>query len=284
MHEQLAALADAARWRIIELLAERPRSVGVVAELTGLRQPQATKHLQTLERAGLVIARRSGQRRIYALQTQALQAVIAELGRVADLADANRGDRDAFDQYFATVEAETLAADRNRWADEREYVFRRTLAASRDTVWSHLTQPALLPEWWAPTDLRLAHIEFGTRPGDSLVQEYADADDRSGVDGVVGRAEGVVDAVKAAEYLAFRLSPLLPDGAIAFTAHYTYSLADAGEGTELEVRLRISDSTVPSAEFIAGIQLGWDQCLDKLAATVAAKTVTSHTITSEEAQ
>jgi uncharacterized protein YndB with AHSA1/START domain/DNA-binding transcriptional ArsR family regulator len=284
MHEQLAALADAARWRIIELLAERPRSVGVVAELTGLRQPQATKHLQTLERAGLVISRRSGQRRIYALQTEALQAVIAELGRVADLADANRGDRDAFDQYFATVEAETLAADRNRWADEREYVFRRTLAASRDTVWRHLTQPALLPEWWAPTDLRLAHVEFGTRPGDGLVQEYADADDRSGVDGVVGRAEGVVDAVKAAEHLAFRLSPLLPDGAIAFTAHYTYSLADAGEGTELEVRLRISDSTVPSAEFIAGIQLGWDQCLDNLAATVAAKTVTSHTITSEEAQ
>jgi uncharacterized protein YndB with AHSA1/START domain/DNA-binding MarR family transcriptional regulator len=284
MHEQLAALADAARWRIVELLAERPRSVGVVAELTGLRQPQATKHLQTLERSGLVIGRRSGQRRIYALQTAALQAVIVELGRVADLADANRADRDAFDEYFATVEAETLAADRDRWADEREYVFHRTLAAPRDTVWSHLTRPALLAEWWAPEDLRLAHVEFGTRPGDRLVQEYADVDDRLGVDGVVGRAEGVVDTVRAAEHLAFRLSPLLPDGSIAFTAQYTYSLADAADGTDLEVRLRITDSTVPSAEFIAGIQLGWDQCLDKLAATVAAGTITSHTITSEEAK
>jgi len=276
MHEQLAALADAARWRIVKLLAERPRSVGVVAALTGLRQPQATKHLQTLERAGLVIGRRSGQRRIYALQTEVLQAVIAELGWVADLADANRAGRDAFDQYVTTVDAESLAADRDRWADEREYVFRRTLAASRDAVWSHLTQPALLAEWWAPNDLRLAHVEFGTRPGDRLVQEYADADDLSGVDGVVGRAEGAVDAVKAAEYLAFRLSPLLPDGATAFTAHYTYSLEDAGHGTHLEVRLRISDSTVPSAEFIAGIQLGWDQCLDKLVATVAANTTNTH--------
>jgi len=55
----LAALADSARWRIVELLADRPRSVGVVADLGGLRQPQATKHLQTLERAGLVISRRS---------------------------------------------------------------------------------------------------------------------------------------------------------------------------------------------------------------------------------
>ena len=291
MHEQLSALADAARWRIVELLAVRPRSVGVVAELTGLRQPQATKHLQTLERAGLAIARRSGQRRIYALQAEALQAVIAELGRVADLADANRGGRDAFDQYFATVEAETRAADRDQWADDRDYMFRRRLAASRDTVWRHLTQPALLAEWWAPDDLRLAHVEFGTRPGDHLVQEYADVDDRSGVDGVVGRAEGVVDGVKDAERLAFRLSPLLPDGTTAFTARYTYSLAEAGEGTgtDLEVRLRISDSTVPSAEFIAGITLGWNQCLDKLAAAVGASASTSHagtshTITSEEAK
>ncbi|MFF1634590.1 metalloregulator ArsR/SmtB family transcription factor [Leifsonia sp. NPDC058248] len=282
MHEQLAALGDAARWRIVELLAERPRSVGVVAELSGLRQPQATKHLQTLERTGLVVARRSGQRRIYALQPAALAAVIAELRRLADLAEENQGGRDTFDQYFATVEAETLAADRDQWADEREYVFSCTLAASRDTVWAHLTEPVLLAEWWAPDDLRIAHIEFGARPGDRLVQEYADADDRSGADGVVGRAEGMIDAVKAAEHLAFRLSPLLPDGAPAFTGHYTYALADAEEGTDLEVRLRISDSTVPSAEFIAGIRLGWSQCLDKLAAVVAESATTTNTDTSEE--
>ena len=57
---QLAALADPARWRIVAVLARRPRSVGVVAELTGLRQPQATKHLQTLDRAGIVISKLAG--------------------------------------------------------------------------------------------------------------------------------------------------------------------------------------------------------------------------------
>lgn len=272
MDNALAALADDSRRQIVELLAERPRSVGVVADLTGLRQPQATKHLQTLERAGLAISRRSGQRRIYALQTEALQAVIAELSRVAGLAEANSASREAFDQYAANVERETLAAGQDRWADDREYVFRRTLAASRRTVWRHLTSPELLPAWWAPADLRLARVEFGSRPGDHLVQEYADADDRAGADGAIGRAEGAVDAASPEERLAFHLSPVLPDGTTAFTAHYTYSLADAGEATDLEVRLRISDSTIPSAEFIAGIQLGWDQCLDKLATTVAADT------------
>jgi uncharacterized protein YndB with AHSA1/START domain/DNA-binding transcriptional ArsR family regulator len=272
MHEELAALADPARWRIVELLAERPRAVGVVASLTGLRQPQATKHLQTLERAGLVVARRFGQRRIYALEVDAVQSVIAELMRVAAIAHENRANRETYDQYASQVDAEVLAADRDRWADEREYVFRRTLAASRDTVWRHLTLPELLPEWWATDGLRLSHIEFSTRPGDRLVQVYTGDDVGEAADSVIGRAEGVIESVTPAERLAFRLSPVLPDGSAAFSGHYAYSLTEAGENTELEVRLRISDSTVPSAEFIAGVQLGWDQCLDKLAAAVAAST------------
>ena len=63
MEELLGALADPARWRLVALLAERPRPVGVLAELAGARQPQTTKHLQTLERAGVVTSQRSGQRR-----------------------------------------------------------------------------------------------------------------------------------------------------------------------------------------------------------------------------
>ena len=45
MDEIASALADGARWRIVELLAERPWSVGELAEAAGLWQPQTTKHL-----------------------------------------------------------------------------------------------------------------------------------------------------------------------------------------------------------------------------------------------
>jgi DNA-binding transcriptional ArsR family regulator len=65
----LIALADPARWRLVTLLAERPRSVGVLAQLAEARQPQTTKHLQTLERAGVVTSQRTGQRRVYALRS-----------------------------------------------------------------------------------------------------------------------------------------------------------------------------------------------------------------------
>ena len=79
-----------ARWRIVELLAERPRSVGELAELTGLRQPQTTKHLQTLARAGLVTVFPLGQRRVYAIETAPLAALER---RLRELVADHRGAR-----------------------------------------------------------------------------------------------------------------------------------------------------------------------------------------------
>lgn len=274
MPDILAALADPDRWRIVELLAERPRSVGVVAELAELRQPQATKHLQTLERSGLAVSRKIGHRRIYALRPDALDAVIAELTRVSAIAAANEEARELFAQYTSAVDAETRAADRPGWADGRSFALRRTLPADRATVWTHLTDTALLAAWWRTADLRVGRLAFGPHAGDPIVQEYVDADDRDGVDGVIGRAEGVVEEVLDRERLTFTLSPLLPDGSVAFTGRYEWLLGDADAGstspdaTTLEVRLQLSDSTPLSAEFVAGIQLGWDQALDRLVAAL----------------
>jgi DNA-binding transcriptional ArsR family regulator len=87
MDALLSALADPARWRLVSLLAGRPRSVGVLAQLAEARQPQTTKHLQTLERAGVVTSQRTGQRRIYALRPAALRDLAATLNQLADTAD-----------------------------------------------------------------------------------------------------------------------------------------------------------------------------------------------------
>ena len=69
----LTALAEPNRLRIIELLRERPYSVGEIAERLGLRQPQASKHLRVLSDAGLVEARAVAQQRIYHLKPKAFE-------------------------------------------------------------------------------------------------------------------------------------------------------------------------------------------------------------------
>lgn len=269
----LVALADPARWRLVGLLAERPRPVGVLAELAGARQPQTTKHLQTLERAGVVVSQRSGQRRVYALQPGPLRDLAAVLTQLADTADQAGGARETFDRYGLSLSTERLAAEQAGWADDRSFTFHRSLTGSPEQVWRHLTKPSLLARWWAPDDLRVSELVFEAQPGGRVVLEYRDIED-AGSGAVVGRAEGVVDVAVPVERLAYSSSPLLPDGSLAFTAHVDLGLAPTddgtGDGTDLDVRYRISDSTIDSADFIAGIEIGFGQSLDKLAAVVSA--------------
>lgn len=270
MDALLAALADPARWRLVNLLAERPRPVGVLAQLAEARQPQTTKHLQTLERAGVVTSERTGQRRIYALRPGSLRDLAAALSRVADIAERDSGPHATHDRYKAGLHAERLDATEPGWADDRSFTFRRTLTERPESVWRHLTEAVLLARWWTPEDLRVAELVFEARPGGRIVQEYRDAEDTDGSHPVVGRAEGVVDDVRPGERLSYRLTPLLPDGSPAFTAHVDMGLAPTGSGSELDVRYRVADSAIDSADFIAGIEIGFGQSLDKLAATLAA--------------
>ena len=270
MKAVLTALADPTRWRLVSLLAERPRPVGVLAQLAGARQPQTTKHLQTLERAGIVSSQRSGQRRIYRLNAAPLRELATVLNGLADTADQPGGSRETLDRFGLNVQAERLAAEGDGWADGRVFRFQRSLAARAEVVWRHLTEPSLLAEWWTPDDLRVSELVFEARPAGRIVLEYRDVEDTDGTDVVVGRAEGTVDDVRPGERLSYRSSPTLPDGTVAFTSHVDIGLHATDAGTQLDIDYRITDSTVESAEFIAGIEIGFGQSLDKLAAALAA--------------
>ncbi|MEW1600106.1 metalloregulator ArsR/SmtB family transcription factor [Streptomyces sp. NPDC093808] len=270
MDALLTALADPVRWRLVGLLAERPRPVGVLAQLAEARQPQTTKHLQTLERAGIVTSQRSGRRRVYALRSAPLRDLAGALSRLADTADQEGGPRATYDRYGRSLRAERLAAEEPGWADGRSFRFHRSLAGRPELVWRHLTEASLLARWWTPDDLRVSELVFEARPGGRVVQEYRDAEDSDGSDPVAGRAEGVVEDVRPGERLGYRLSPVLPDGGVAFTAHIVIGLKPTGTGTDLDVHWRITDSTVDSADFVAGIEIGFGQSLDKLVAALAA--------------
>ncbi|MFI0420650.1 ArsR/SmtB family transcription factor [Spongiactinospora sp. 9N601] len=72
-------LAEPARRRILDLLLERPRSVGELTERLALTQPGTSKHLRVLREAGLVTVRREAQRRWYELRPEPLAEIDAWL-------------------------------------------------------------------------------------------------------------------------------------------------------------------------------------------------------------
>lgn len=66
------ALADPTRRNILDLIRERPRLVGELADLLEVPQPNVSKHLRVLRKVGLVHVRREAQWRWYELNPEPL--------------------------------------------------------------------------------------------------------------------------------------------------------------------------------------------------------------------
>jgi DNA-binding transcriptional ArsR family regulator len=74
------ALADPTRRVILARVAERPLSVGQLADhLPTMTRPNVSQHLRVLREAGLVAVESVGTKRIYSARPDALQELRAEL-------------------------------------------------------------------------------------------------------------------------------------------------------------------------------------------------------------
>jgi DNA-binding transcriptional ArsR family regulator len=69
------ALGDPHRRRILQLLSEGERSVGILADAMPISRPAVSRHLRLLKEAGLVKERAVGTRRLYALHELGADAV-----------------------------------------------------------------------------------------------------------------------------------------------------------------------------------------------------------------
>ena len=75
----LRAAADPTRLRILQLVAEQPRSTEELAPLVGLSESGLSKHLRSLTEAGLLSTKRDGYYVLYRLERERLEALGPEL-------------------------------------------------------------------------------------------------------------------------------------------------------------------------------------------------------------
>jgi len=78
---QLAVLADPTRRAVLELVAERPRSVAEITRALPVTQSAVSQHLKVLREAQLVRAKPKGASNIYHIDPEGLAALRAELDR-----------------------------------------------------------------------------------------------------------------------------------------------------------------------------------------------------------
>jgi DNA-binding transcriptional ArsR family regulator len=73
--EAFAALGDGTRRSIFELLRDGPRAVGDLAASVPVSRPAVSQHLRVLKDAGLVRDKAVGNRRVYSVDPDALEAL-----------------------------------------------------------------------------------------------------------------------------------------------------------------------------------------------------------------
>jgi DNA-binding transcriptional ArsR family regulator len=75
------ALADPTRRTIFEMLAARPSAVGELADELPVSRPAVSQHLKVLKEAKLVTDRADGNRRIYQVDPDGVDALRAYLDK-----------------------------------------------------------------------------------------------------------------------------------------------------------------------------------------------------------
>jgi len=256
----LAALAEPNRLRIVELLGAAPRSVGEIAITLELRQPQVTKHLQTLERAGVVTVHRLGQRRIHALRREPLRDLAQWLTRF----DVRHPSEDALEQYHAAIDAERRLAELGRSRRPRRFVLERDLAAPVERVWRAWTSAEDVRRWWAPAHFTVVECTVTPVVGGPLWIVMAEGD------GSRYASVGRFLRLEPLSALSFELAPLAGNRPL-FRSVHEVELSPRGASTRVSMTIRVTDIGADALTALAGLQIGWEQLFDKLAALVTAE-------------
>jgi DNA-binding transcriptional ArsR family regulator/uncharacterized protein YndB with AHSA1/START domain len=239
------ALADPTRRQILDLLRQRPRTTGDLADAFPTSRFAVMKHLTVLSEAGLVVSRRRWRERWNHLNAVPLQQLYERWVRPYEAAWASglvqlkhrvegpdRGDRmTRTETRHGTAEVEMEIA----------------IDAPREQVWRAMVNE--IGQWWRKDFLgpKARRFVLEPRPGGRLYEDWGHEQ---------GRLWYTVVGIESPTKLQLA-GAFMPDdcGGSFGTSHLTLMLEDAGAGT----RLKLSDHIVGGLrpDLASDLTAGW---------------------------
>lgn len=146
---------------------------------------------------------------------------------------------------------------------ERELTIVRLFDAPRALVFKVWTDPKHLAQWWGPKGFTNPVCEVDPRPGGTIRIVMR------APDGAEYPMIGTFREVVAPERLVFTNAPVDADGNRLIDGLTTVTFADEGGKTRLTLHTQAKVLVPYAAQFLAGMDTGWNQSIDRLAALVA---------------
>jgi uncharacterized protein YndB with AHSA1/START domain len=147
-------------------------------------------------------------------------------------------------------------------SSEHELVLTRTIDAPRELVWAAWTDPKHVAQWWGPKGFTNPVCELDVRPGGTI------RIDMRAPDGTVYPMTGIYQSIDMPERLVFTSAALDEAGKPLFEVLNTVTFAAQGGKTKLTVQAKVVKSTAKAAPYLDGMEEGWKQTIERLAAHV----------------
>jgi uncharacterized protein YndB with AHSA1/START domain len=144
-------------------------------------------------------------------------------------------------------------------AAEQDLVIIRIFNAPRELVWNAWTDPKQVAQWWGPHGFTNPVCDLDVRPGGGILVHMR------GPDGVVHPMTGVYQEVVEPERLVFICAALDNEGKPLFEVLTTVIFAAQGKKTKQTLQARVIRKTAKAAPYLAGMEAGWTQSLERLA-------------------
>jgi uncharacterized protein YndB with AHSA1/START domain len=148
-------------------------------------------------------------------------------------------------------------------ANEQELVLTRTFEAPRALVFKAWTDPKHVQQWWSPHGFTNPVCELDARPGGAIRIHMR------APDGTVYPMTGEYREVVEPERIVFISAALDSEGKPMFEVLTTVTLAENARRTTLTMRAQVVKTTGKAAQYIAGMEVGWTQSLERFAKHLA---------------
>ncbi len=145
----------------------------------------------------------------------------------------------------------------------RELRLVRAYDAPRALVFRAWTDARHLARWWGPEGFTNPVCELDARPGGAI------RIDMRAPDGTVYPASGMVEDIAEPERLVMMLSPLDAAGRPVLAQHTAITFEARDGRTVVTVVVRIVKEAPDATRYLAGMEAGWSQSLERLGDAVA---------------
>ncbi len=148
--------------------------------------------------------------------------------------------------------------------NKKELTLTRVFNSPRETVWSYWTNPSLLAQWWGPRGVTNPTCEWDAKPQGNIHIVMLAGEELGPLKGQEWPMTGEFQEVQKPEKLVFTSNAII-NGKPVLETLTTVSFVEEQGKTKMTVHIVVTKTTAEAEGPLAGMEIGWNQQLDKLA-------------------